>query len=152
MVWLYHSPIPAERRGISYSFKIFIPAVTGLEEEGGGGHHPVGQTFSSHQGIGVVSLQARKIESQISDLFLCTLLLILLKRIVVCKVNYWGCWVESWTPARRPLMKRRGWRPTPSDTASRRWADTTTTTTSQIWIDFFIFYIQDSIMTARTVG
>jgi hypothetical protein len=53
---------------MGYLFKLFLPAVTGLEE-GTVGHHPVGQTFSSHQGIGVVSLQARKIESQILSVF-----------------------------------------------------------------------------------
>jgi hypothetical protein len=45
MVWLYHSPIPVRRRGVIYLFKLFLPAVTGLEGGRGGGgtpgQHPV---------------------------------------------------------------------------------------------------------------
>jgi hypothetical protein len=44
MVLIYHSPIPEERRGIIYSFKSFLPGVTGLEE-GGEGQHPVLSTL-----------------------------------------------------------------------------------------------------------
>jgi hypothetical protein len=36
MVWLYPSPIPVgRRRGVLYFFKLFLPAVTDLEEEEG---------------------------------------------------------------------------------------------------------------------
>ncbi len=45
MVWLYHSHIPAGRRGVIYLFKWYLPAFRGLEERGGG-RHPVSQPGS----------------------------------------------------------------------------------------------------------
>jgi hypothetical protein len=35
MVWLYHSPISVGRKGVFYSFKLFLPAVAVLRRRGG---------------------------------------------------------------------------------------------------------------------
>jgi hypothetical protein len=40
MVWLYRSPILVERKGVFYSYKLFLPAFAVLRE-GGGGQHPM---------------------------------------------------------------------------------------------------------------
>jgi hypothetical protein len=39
MVWQYHPPIPVGRRGLFYSFKLFLPACTTLKGGGGGSAH-----------------------------------------------------------------------------------------------------------------
>ncbi len=39
MVWLYRLPIPVGKRGVTFSFKWFLPALAA--RGGGGGRHPV---------------------------------------------------------------------------------------------------------------
>ncbi len=64
MVWLYHSPIPVGWRGVIYSFKWFLPALTGLEDGGGEGQHPVDVNHTSMSSV-VQTLTQEKARSGI---------------------------------------------------------------------------------------